>query len=537
MPGKPSAQIPAKTTGLSPAEFQARFDRYATRWIDTQLDTDPVFATKESLNAVEKSIGQSFQPYDHASHILFPTIASRFGLSRFVPTAPVLVASHALQCTVGTIKANCHRSCLPAFLYTCPRVSCSNCEARGLPTLIWQFSIRFSPSAHGPLTKLHPMACWICCSKGLTGCSVTENSLSEANDIPDDSPLISDKSDTGTDVPHRLPNHTPLARTSSHAGFQLPTGKRRTFSPSPNLKDASPPLPMPVKPVLRIGPAYLNGLHANAQARLLEPPPTPPVISKTAAYRPPDVLTESKPTLKDGSHHASPAQRTEAHHLPANNTAVDSDAQHVPGEPSDQRVLPDQSVFDGLRSDIEARFNDIFESARQHQQQMTEAASNSTALLNRLFSRCEDLERTARRDRDEINTVRAERDHKFASLRTMDTILVRYIKDRNEKQKIGEELRTKVAFLEKRIQEADSLQLVIDERMSLAVFERDRVNKECVQLRAAADAAVKQTARAEEALLDAFDEVDEVESRSSELETQVVELKAQILELKRMVKV
>ena len=122
MPRTPG-KTPVRTTAtparlIKDNEALSRMTRYAQRWIDNYKDEDPVFSSPEQLLALEQSIGHSVQPYNHCPRELFPTVAAKFGLQRYLPTSSLPMGSRGLQCVTVAGKGNCHRPSLPAFLYT-----------------------------------------------------------------------------------------------------------------------------------------------------------------------------------------------------------------------------------------------------------------------------------------------------------------------------------------------------------------------------------------------------------------------------------
>ena len=111
-PIRSKSKTPARASGATSS------NRYATKWTRDFLSQNPVFSNESKTDALVSSIGQSIQPYDHYFPTCFPTIAEKFGLERFVPTEAVPKGSRGPPCEVDGVRENCHRACLPAFLYT-----------------------------------------------------------------------------------------------------------------------------------------------------------------------------------------------------------------------------------------------------------------------------------------------------------------------------------------------------------------------------------------------------------------------------------
>lgn len=115
-----TGMTPAVPKVLSKKKTSTRFDRYHDLWMAEHRARDEVHRSLSSLKAAERTCGMSIQPCDHALPETVPTIASDFGLQRFVPQQKIALGSRNIKCSRKGIKdlTNCCRTCIPAFLYT-----------------------------------------------------------------------------------------------------------------------------------------------------------------------------------------------------------------------------------------------------------------------------------------------------------------------------------------------------------------------------------------------------------------------------------
>ncbi|ORY35081.1 hypothetical protein BCR39DRAFT_503518 [Naematelia encephala] len=520
-------RTPTRTTvsvpSMAASQVAAEIGRYAASWLKDYQPYDPIFKSESVVKALQQKIGQPFQPYAHCEQKLYPTVAVKFGLERFVPQAPLPLASRGPGCVVDSARVRCHAHTLPAFLYTSTQMSCNYCQKHGFPTLVYAYKIKSITTPSGRLSELSPLSCWVCYTKGVSNCNIPNVTLTESDsesEYTPQTPFVKDASLAGDVASQSGESIRPLntKRLSSPRAFlsllrsrvasaPLPT---RELSPGAVSPSPAPSVRRPPTPDLRRAHVYKEVLlAARKRSRTTEPtrspsiPPVPPL---------PPFVTPKFSTMQLVTAAAAVPPRS-----PRGSVSPRSIASVAP-----------QSKLLAYRSDIEDSFEEAVNISDDQRRRLGRTQARMTGTVDKLFALCQSLEEQASADRQAIDSVRQERDRFQASLRTLDQRLGNYSKLVKEKDRTLETLRGKVAYLEGSLDELHQQQLAVDERVAGAALERDKADNNAARMKHLMEEALASKELSDDALLDALDEVEEVKSKIAEFERSNLSLKRQL---------
>lgn len=114
----PAPSLPTLPTGKLAVVSSSYipFDPVAV-WVALEKDSDVTFST-QNYKTLCQEIGDHFQPYEHCNPLQFPPVARAYGLERWAPTKLQSNRSRGPTCVFAGKPLKCHKSCLPAFMYT-----------------------------------------------------------------------------------------------------------------------------------------------------------------------------------------------------------------------------------------------------------------------------------------------------------------------------------------------------------------------------------------------------------------------------------
>ncbi|KAK4688486.1 hypothetical protein P7C73_g1633, partial [Tremellales sp. Uapishka_1] len=561
-----------RTTSETPSAFTPanKMDRYTQEWKREFLPKDPVFSSMPALLRLETSIKRSIQPWDHSRPELLPNIAQRFGLQRFLPS-PDMPFGSGHTCVDG---CKAHTKCFPAFMYTHGQLVCSRCKERGIPSIISKYSIRSQESPDGsPHVELVSMSCWVCATKKIPHCSMMGTAIPQIGDdgsvySPGEQPDIesvdaSDSELSSAGDAEDDSGNTPMAsryRKASDTGFERPEGKRtQTAPPSGRAEQLAltetKPITAPSSTstsadaeasTLRPGRAYLQRKQNRTITFSLPPP--------DESHEPPSGLWINKVapprSVSDPLFPASNANHTSP--LPTSKPALRS--------PSDSALHVNSLA---LRSQIESALSSSTIGAREHLAHVDKLEKEAKASIDELFAWCDRLMAEAQADREQIESVRQDRERLQGDLKTMDSRMAKYSSLIQSKDDFAKELQVKVDFLEKHLEDSKrdqhemeqrllKEQNVVEQRMVGAVRERDlayisrnegeelrkKAIEECNRAIAERDRALIQVQRMTEnvsevelSLEDACNETDEARANLSNAKEEIAALRFRLEEL------
>ncbi|EIW72328.1 hypothetical protein TREMEDRAFT_58491 [Tremella mesenterica DSM 1558] len=560
----------------------------AEEWKTRDRATDPVFSSKKILRRIELQIENSIQDYEHCPVEYFPTVAEKFGLTRWIPEKLAPVKSRGPVCIVdGKTNTICHRPCLPAFMYTrMENITCKTAEQkRHYPTLLWRWEF-------GKTGVLQPLTCWSCYSQVDSHCElkslaikpIDPSFLSKLN-----SSAATTKVAPATESASR--SHNPpvdriiiRTRTSTEAGLESPTPKRPSRgnstlpladisdtnvlandpSPPHHAPEASLPLSLPLSdevsavtlpetqapfadppaepaqdpPKLRLWRQYrLKARSAEPQTHLstskpfeapllppLPPPPPPPPSQQQAPAQP-----QSQPPHPSQSPlPTSFASQNPPVLVPQSSPQTDSNesaAAEIVVQPTTR-----SSTLAALRAEAEEPFSAAVKTARHQLQVATETQERSISSFNRLFEFCEEIAGEAQRDRAAIEVVRAERDKLRQSHRTLDIRLIHSSQLVSKKTEEVKSLSSKLDFLQTQYERLQREQAAIEQRIEEAVMEREKALMERDTARLRADELVEVTNQALREKVDAQTGQQQAEAAMDDAEGEVMQLSKQLEE-------
>ncbi|EIW70646.1 hypothetical protein TREMEDRAFT_61154 [Tremella mesenterica DSM 1558] len=532
--------LPSKSSSPLPA-FSDRIAKAAEEWKTSFQASDPVFSSKETTRQVEEKISSGIQPWDHCPSAFFPTVAARFGLSRWIPDPIPDKGSRGPACIVeGESGFMCHTGSLPAFLYTYQNHACPNAQRRKFPTLIFRYKFDKTGS-------LIPFACWACHTNVDSFCSVGSLRLQELNspsqvagpidhdhtNIKDSVAVSKRKADTAQlELP--IGKRTHLSQEPSEAPSKTIEGDALIFSdrqlppPLPNSEEphqTSDPVdqlqPLHPPPLVTVSQPHEPSLaspvsvvesdaslhpkkheqpsqplrtrskwreyHGKRQSRsssqipesLAPPPSSSSIVTVNVPPQMPPLTIPAPVALPTPQleHHVESIIPSSLPPFPANNESLTPAKDRSTLLPKFDSFTPSHELFK-LRATLESHLSAPVDHATQHLISLKQTRQQTTAILDELFTKCRQAWSNAERDRAAIADVRNERDKHASHLRTLDARLINSSQKLQAKEKELEEVKKQVQFLEKHAQTAQEEAIALDERMAQALAERDKALEE-----------------------------------------------------------
>ena len=154
--------------------------------------------------------------------------------------------------------------------------------------------------------------------------------------------------------------------------------------------------------------------------------------------------------------------------------------------------------------------------AREHLRSTESSSTLTTGVLDKIFDVSRVLEGKARDDREAIK-FRGEPDQGVAALNTMEIRIASHSRKAAEKDDMLKDSESKLRFLETNVHENLDHQILLDKRMSDQVEERDKAILECNKIRSKLARAEERVQKADEAMEDAYREVDEMRGQYSHI--------------------
>jgi len=377
------------------------------------------------------------------------------------------------------------------------------------------------------LNELVANACWGCATRGMSPCPIVNTRLAEAEDVSEYSPSETEaEPDEGAADEVRVPpvsqsidrsdvsvndgslHEAPAihrsgltrSRTASQAGFPDSESKRQDVHEE-QVDDEPHEVPLATSvytETRRPSHVYRKRYFDRSNSSV---PPSVSLPSLSEVYEELGQVSAPRVAVAIGDSGSTGGAAT--------------------GTPSEQRLNSVSLLVDpvtatslsDMKVKIETVFTSTVDAAQKHLDQMKVSSAHIHDTIQSLFTLCRTYEDQARADRDALNDINAERDRLIANLRTMDSRLAGYASIVEQKDKDLRSLETRTQYLVNQLENTRQEQAVVDQRMTAAVLERDKHSLDAKAAHFLTRAAEKRTADAEEALEDAFLEIDELSHR------------------------